>query len=67
MKKGDLVSLKIRKTQLQMAAGMGQTAIVLDVRYNKWHNVILGLDVMWDNGSISHIASPGLFEVINED
>ena len=64
MKKGDLVSLKMMKTRPPQEP---QTGIVLDIKYNQWHNVILGLDIMWDNGSISHVASPGLFEVMNED
>ncbi len=61
MKVGDLVSLKMRKTQPAQVPRIG---IVI----NRWRNhkdVLHGIDVLWGDGAVTTLR-PDLFEVISE-
>jgi hypothetical protein len=60
MKVGDLVSLKMRKTQPPQ---IPRHAVVLKT----WHNhkgMLLEIEVMWEDGLVRTFRS-GLFEVIS--
>ena len=62
MKVGDLVSLKMKKTQ---PSQVPRHAIIL----NTWRNhksKILEIEVMWGDGPISKRFRADLFEVIDE-
>jgi hypothetical protein len=61
MKVGDLVALKMKKTQpLQVP----RNGVVVNVWRNH-KNQIVNVDIMWEGCITSHI--PALFEVVNED
>ena len=63
MKVGDLVSLKMKKTQPPQ---IPRHAIVLKT----WRNhkgKLLDIEVMWGDGAQRRRFRMGLFEVINED
>lgn len=62
MKVGDLVSLKMKKTQPLQIPRHG-------IIVNTWINhkrQLQGIEVLWAEGNIGTF-SPNLFEVINED
>ena len=61
MKTGDLVALKMRKTQ---PAQIPRHAVVL----NTWHNhkgKMLQIEIMWPEGNVRKIRAD-IFEVISE-
>ena len=60
MKVGDLVSLKMRKTQPPQVPRHG---VVVEIWRNH-KNQLQQIDVMWEGHISTHI--PALFEVINE-
>ena len=62
MKVGDLVSLKMKKTQPPQIPRHG-------IIVNTWTNhkrQLQGIEILWAEGNIGTF-SPNLFEVINED
>ena len=61
MKVGDLVALKMRKSQPPQVPSNG---VVVNVWRNH-KNQVMNVDIMWDGRITSHV--PSLFEVINED
>ena len=62
MKAGDLIKLKGKRYRDP------HTAVILEVmaHYTGNRQGALSLRVMWENGQVLDIASPGLFEVIND-
>ena len=63
MKKGDLVSLKMKKTHPPQVP---QYALVLKM-HEGYSGHIVGVTVLWDNGTSATLSTPSFFEVINED
>ena len=63
MKKGDLVRLRMIKTNPPQVP---QTAIVLDMHKGSSGHVV-GVTVMWERGNISTLATPDFFEVISDN
>ena len=65
MKVGDLVSLKMKKTQPSQIPRHG---IIVETWTTGHTNVLTTIDVMWGEDQDSKIGSysPSLFEVINE-
>ena len=62
MKVGDLVSLKMKKTQ---PVQIPRYAIVIKT----WRNhkgILLEIEVMWEGGALGQTFRAGLFEVISE-
>ena len=62
MKVGDLIKLKGKRYREP------HTAVILEVitHYSGNRQGALSLKVMWENGQVLNIASPSLFEVLNE-
>jgi len=61
MKVGDLVSLKMKKTQPLQVPRHG---VVMKTWRNHLHRLVQ-IEVLWEEGKISKLR-PDLFEVINE-
>ena len=61
MKTGDLVSLKMKKTQ---PAQIPRCGIIVNTWKNHYHKLIQ-IEILWGEANISKLR-PELFEVINE-
>jgi len=61
MKVGDLVSLKMKKTQPLQIPRLG---VIVKTWKNHYHKLVQ-IEVLWGEGNISSLR-PDLFEVINE-
>ena len=62
MKVGDLVSLKMKKTQPPQVPRHG---VVVKTWKDHYYRLVT-VEVLWGEGNISQLR-PGLFEVINEN
>lgn len=61
MKLGDLVSLKMKKTQ---PAQIPRRGVIINTWKNHYHKLV-EIEVLWGEGNISKLR-PDLFEVISE-